>query len=227
MTDKFSIPISIIIAGGLIAGAFYLSNTNSIKISENKTQQTSSGIRDVSLDDHILGNPDADIILIEYSDTECPYCKTYHSTLQRLINEYGKNGKVAWVYRHFPVDSLHSRARKEAEATECANELGGQEKFWEYINAVYSRTSSNNSLPPEELPKIASDIKLNIDDFNKCLNSGKYADKVNADYKEAVNSGAQGTPYTIIVTKDGAKTPIPGAYPYEDLKKVIDAVLKD
>src|SRR6185436_7093141 len=78
--------------------------------------------------DHILGNPNAEVIMVEYSDLECPFCKEFHSTLRRVMNEYGKDGKVAWVYRHFPIDSLHPKARKEAEATECAAELGGESK---------------------------------------------------------------------------------------------------
>ncbi|MEQ1561392.1 MAG: thioredoxin domain-containing protein [Nitrospira sp.] len=228
LMEKLSVPIALVIAGGLIAGSLYYSNIKvtkeAVKVSE-KTEVKSVDMRPVSGDDHILGNPDADIVIVEYSDTECPYCKQFHATLARVMSEYGSSGKVAWVYRHFPIDALHSKARKEAEATECANELGGPEKFWEYINLVYATTGSNNSLDPAELPKIAKTVGLNVTTFNTCLSSGKYAEKVQADYEDAIKAGGQGTPTSIILTKDGIKTPVPGALPYENLKAVIDAVL--
>jgi protein-disulfide isomerase len=230
--EKISIPIAIVIAGGLIAGSLYLSNVNASKqnIKQVPVVQTASNIRNVTADDHIMGNPNADIIIVEYSDTECPYCKVFHATLQRMMNEYGKDGKVAWVYRHFPIDSLHSKSRKEAEASECANELGGPAKFWEYLNLIYSRTNSNDTLDPAELPKIATAVGLDVKAFNACLSSGKYASKVEADYQDGVKSCSGnsqcGTPSSILITKDGTKTPIQGAYPYDQLKNVLDALLK-
>ncbi len=231
--EKLSIPIAIIIAAGLIAGSIYLSNTASTKQAVKNqlvANSTGDGIRAVSADDHIIGNPNADVVLIEYSDTECPFCKEFHNTLQRMMSEYGKDGKVAWVYRHFPIDALHSKSRKQAEATECANELGGPTKFWEYINLLYFRTTSNNTLDPAELPKIAKAVGLDVGAFNSCLSSGKYAAKVEADYQDGVKSCAGstqcGTPSSIIVSKDGTKVPLQGAYPYDQLKPILDALLK-
>ena len=228
--EKLSVPIAIVISGALIAGALYYSNIKQPTKIVNNTAPTEntnfSSMRPVSADDHILGNPNASLIIVEYSDSECPFCKTFHTTLQRVISEYGKDGKVAWVYRHFPIDQLHSKARKEAEAMECANELGGNEKFWEYANTLYDKTSSNNSLDPLELPKIAKTVGLNVSDFETCLSSGKYAEKVEADYQDAVKAGGRGTPNSIILSKDGVRTPIEGAMPYESLKNIIDELLK-
>jgi protein-disulfide isomerase len=127
--EKLSVPIAIVIAGVLIAGSLYYSNIKVAKQVVNTAPTEAISMRAVSSDDHILGNPNADVVIVEYSDTECPFCKQFHTTLRRVMDEYGKDGKVAWVYRHFPIDQLHSKARKEAEATECANELGGAEKF--------------------------------------------------------------------------------------------------
>ena len=226
--EKLSVPIAIIIAGGLIAGSLYYSNIK-VKKEVVKTPTTtvdaSSSMRPISADDHILGNPNADAIIVEYSDTECPFCKQFHGTLRRVMDEYGKDGKVAWVYRHFPIDSLHPKARKEAEATECANELGGPSKFWEYINMVFDVTTSNNNLDPTQLPVIAKNVGLDVSVFNKCLSSGKYKDRVEANYQDAVKTGGRGTPHSILVSKDGLKTTIVGAQPYENLKSVIDALL--
>lgn len=229
--EKLSVPIAIVIAGLLIAGSLYFANTKmnsqGVKPVVQGTDTTGSTVnmRPVSADDHILGNPNADLVIVEYSDTECPYCKQYHTTLRRVMDEYGKTGKVAWVYRHFPIDSLHSKARKEAEATECASELGGQAKFWEYTNLLYQTTLSNDSLDPAELPKMAKTVGLDVTAFNACLSSGRHADKVQADYDDAVAAGGRGTPNTILVSKDGTKTVVQGAQPYENLKNIIDAVL--
>lgn len=228
--EKLSVPIAIVIAGGLIAGAFYYSNIKNAKeLAKVPTAplQNSGGedMRPITADDHILGSPNAELMFVEYSDTECPFCKQFHTTLKQMMEEYGASGKVAWVYRHFPIDQLHSKARKEAEASECANELGGPTKFWEYLNNIYVRTNSNNSLDPAELPKIAKDIGLDVKAFNTCLSSGKYAAKVEADYQDAVKAGGRGTPNSIIVARDGTKIVVQGAQPYDNIKRTIDALL--
>lgn len=229
--EKLSVPIAIIVAGGLIAGALYYSNIKNIKAvaqapSPQNQEETVGDMLPVSNEDHIIGNPDAELIIVEYSDTECPFCKVFHKTMQRVINDYGESGKVAWVYRHFPIDQLHSKARKEAEATECAAELGGPAKFWEYTNLLYATTNSNDSLPASELPKMAKSVGLDVKAFNNCLSSGRHTEKVEADYKDAIAAGGRGTPNSIIVSKDGTKTQIQGAQPYESLKTVIDALLQ-
>ncbi len=229
--EKLSVPIAIVIAGGLIAGALYYSNLKGGQVVKNNTAQGAKTSNEISMKpvtavDHILGNPKADVIIVEYSDTECPFCKIFHGTMRRVMDEYGKDGKVAWVYRHFPIDTLHSKARKEAEATECANELGGPAKFWEYINMLFDTTNSNNSLDPAQLPIIAKNVDLDVKAFNACLSSGKYADLVEANYQDAIKAGGQGTPNSILVSKDGTKTQVQGAQPYSSLKNILDALLK-
>ena len=226
--EKLSVPIAVVIAGALIAGALYFSNIKTpVKVAGNvPVANATVSMRPVTIDDHILGNPNADVIIVEYSDPECPYCKTFHNTLRQIMNVYGKDGKVAWVYRHFPIDQLHSKSRNEAQAMECANELGGVGKFWEFTNALYDTTNSNNSLDPAELPKIAKNVGLDVTAFNSCLSSGKYAAKVEADYQDAIKAGGIGTPNSIILSKDGTKTPVEGAVSYEALKNIIDALLK-
>lgn len=231
LLEKLSVPLAIVIAGLLIGGSLYYSN---IKISQQPQVKTvelgsnpdTNNMRDVSSDDHILGNPNATLKIVEYSDTECPYCKQFHLTLKKIMDIYGKTGQVAWVYRHFPIDQLHSKARKEAEATECANELGGPQKFWEYTDMVYATTNSNNSLDPAQLPIIAGKVGLDVTAFNTCLSSGKYAEKVEADYQDAVKAGGRGTPNSIVVSEDGTKTVIQGAQSFEAVKGIIDALLK-
>lgn len=231
MLEKLSVPIAIVIAGVLIGGSLYYSNIKiasqpQVKTVELAKNPDADGMRAVSADDHILGNPNATLKIVEYSDLECPFCKVFHQTMKQVMDVYGKSGKVAWVYRHFPIDQLHSKARKEAEATECANELGGAEKFWEFTDMVYATTNSNNSLDPAQLPVIAGKVGLDVKAFNACLSSGKYAEKVEADYQDAVKAGGRGTPNSIVVSADGTKTVIQGAQSFEAVKGIIDALLK-
>ncbi|HEX9608922.1 MAG TPA: thioredoxin domain-containing protein [Candidatus Paceibacterota bacterium] len=226
--NKLSIPIAIIIAGALIAGAIYLVNRDVSPRSGtgNPAAETDAEIdlAPVTANDHILGNPDAKIVIVEFSDTECPFCKQFHETMHRIIDEYGRDGRVAWVYRHFPIPQLHSKAPKQAEATECAAELGGNTVFWKYIDRVFEITPSNNGLDMALLPVIAEEVGLDRTAFETCLNSGKHTGAVAAQFDAAIAAGASGTPYSIMIV-DGELIPIPGAQPYATVRSAIEAAL--
>lgn len=230
LKNYYLIPLSIIIAGVLIAGGIYLGGQRRALAPTNATQgesPTDINVKPVTNDDHILGSKDAKIQIVEYSDLECPFCKAFQTTLHQAFDKYGKNNDIAWIYRHFPLAELHPKAPKEAEAAECANELGGNDKFWKFVDGVYKVTPSNNGLDPAELPKIAGQIGLDVNKFNTCLQSGKYTDKIQASYQDALAAGGQGTPYTVLVTSKG-KIPITrGAISFEELSAQIDQVLAD
>jgi len=190
----------------------------------SKERSAAVTVPPVSAEDHILGSKDARLVLIEYSDLECPYCKNFHQTMQQIMKEYGD--KVAWVYRSYPL-SFHQNAKKEAEAAECAAELGGNEAFWKYIDTIYERTSSNGTgFALAKLTPLAKEIGLNEDKFKQCLDSGKYAQYVQRVEAGGVKAGIQGTPGTIIIANNGKKDIIPGALPYDRVKAQLDALLK-
>lgn len=202
--SNYATPIAIVIAGVVIAGAMYFSDgpKTEAPVLTKPVINSIDQMKLVSAEDHIRGNPNAEITIIEYSDTECPFCKRFHTSMQGIIDTYGKDGQVAWVYRHFPLDGLHSKTRKEAEATECAGELGGDESFWKYIDLVYTNTPANNGLDLAKLPEFAKSIGLDGAKFEQCLASGKYADKVGADLQSGIKIGIQGTPYSVMVLKE-------------------------
>lgn len=237
--NNYLIPASIVVAGVIIAGAMFVANRPNNPDSGGFPQQTTTPtggtdiqatlnkIKAVTQADHILGDPNAPVKVVEFSDTECPFCKRFHATMHQLMAEYGTEGKVAWVYRHFPLDQLHPKARKEAEATECANELGGNEKFWAFVDKLYEITPSNNQLDPAQLPQIAVDVGLDRAQFESCLASGKYAQVVADNLQDAINSGGLGTPYSVVIAANGKKSTIEGAYPYEDVKLIIDLALQE
>lgn len=86
--------------------------------------------------DHIRGNPNARITLVEYSDLQCPFCKRFHPTVQQALEEYG--GQIRWVYKHYPIDQIHPQARPAGEAAECIGEQKGNEGFWQFVDAVFA-----------------------------------------------------------------------------------------
>ncbi len=235
-------PISIIIAGILIAfGLSYSGNkTTSSKggakdLINGALQKNAPEVAPVTSADHIRGSKDAKIVIIEYSDTECPFCKVYHQTMKKIFSEYGADNNVAWVYRHFPLSygprALHKNASKEAEATECAAELGGEDVFWKYIDAIYATTKSNDGLDLSTLPSLAATVGLDQAKMKACIDSGKYATKIKESYDAGVKAGAAGTPYTVLQFK-GEDIPLVneqgqglGALPYDVMKKIIDNML--
>lgn len=229
--NPYLIPASIIVAGILIAFAvFYAKGTPgtsspSNSSFENSRSPAAKNMRPISSDDHILGNPEAPVKIVEYSDLECPFCKSYHPTLKQVMNEYGKDGRVAWVYRHFPLDSIHPKARQEAEASECAAEQGGNEKFWAYVDRLFEITPSNNRLEASRLPEIAQEIGLDRQRFESCLSSGRHAERVARDLEDAINSGGDGTPYTVVLAKNGDVFPFAGALPYQRVREIVEKAI--
>ncbi|OGG40720.1 hypothetical protein A3A21_01875 [Candidatus Jorgensenbacteria bacterium RIFCSPLOWO2_01_FULL_45_25b] len=230
------LPVSILIAAVLIAGSLvYSTGKNSVAgkklASETLDEVSPEYVKEIDKNEHVLGDISAPVKIIEFSDLECPFCKRFHQTMKQVMEAY--EGKVVWVYRHFPIDQLHSKARKESEASECAGELGGNEKFWEYVDKIYEVTPSNNGLDPALLPKLAEEIGLNKKAFEGCLKSGKYAEKIASQIEEAEKAGAKGTPYSIIITKKGKRYAIPGAFLFEDagsqadMKRIVEAALKN
>ena len=235
-TTTLTIPIAIIIAGVLIAGAVYLGTSKGASTTAVNNQQPQQApqqtgdleaMKAISSSDHIRGNPDAPVKIVEYSDTECPFCKRFHTTMKEVMDEYGKDGKVAWVYRHFPLDQLHSKARKEAVALECANEQGGNDKFWSYADRLYEITPANNGLDPAELPKIAQYVGLDVAKFNTCLASTKYEQHIEDVVQNATANGGNGTRWSIVVGKNDKKYPLSGAQPYASVKQLIDLALQE
>ncbi len=161
--------------------------------------------------DHIRGDKNAKITIVEFSDFQCPFCQRFHTTMQQVMGEY-KDG-VRWVYKHFPLDSIHPHARKAAEAAECAADQG---KFWEYADKLMENQAS---LGDALYGSIASDLGLNKSKFNDCLASGKMAAVVEGDYQQGLAAGVNGTPGNFINGQS-----VPGAVPFAQIKSIIDSL---
>lgn len=229
------IALAILINGGVIK---FKSNATSVAVPSLGTTQAAAvpqalptepvvgPVKPLKAEDHVRGDRNARILLFEYSDLECPFCKRFHPTAQQIVDTY--KGQVAWVYRHFPLDQIHRKADKEAESLECANELGGEDGFWKLTDKIFEVTPSNDGLNLEDLPKLAGEVGLNQSAFKTCLDSSKYADHVEADYQGGIKAGITGTPGNILLDTKTKKTKlIPGALPFEQFKQTIDNMLKE
>lgn len=210
---------AILIVGILIAGAILLRGT---KAPTNGTTTTVWQGRAIGADDHIVGNPNAKIVVVEYSDLECPFCKVFHNTMQQVVKN--SDNKVAWVYRQYPIPQLHPKAFHESEATECAWDQGGNDAFWKYTDRVFEITQSNNKLDVAELPKVAQYVGLDLVTFNTCLASGKFQAKIQADIDDGSKVGVNGTPSSFILMKGKIVGTIQGAQPYETVMQKINAL---
>jgi Protein-disulfide isomerase len=141
-----------------------------------------------------------------------------------LIADY--QGKVALIFRHYPLDA-HKRSKNEAMAAECTAEYEGDGAFWKFIDKVFEVTPSNDKLDPAKLPEIAVQIGANKDDFNECMKSGKFMQRVESDFKGGTDAGVRGTPTAFVVNEKGDVWFLPGAYPKEQIKALIEAAMKE
>lgn len=170
----------------------------------------------VTAADHVRGDTNAPITIVEYSDFQCPFCARFHPTMQQIMEEY--DGKVKWVYRHYPL-SFHPEAKPSAEASECAGEQG---KFWEYADAlVENQAALSSSL----YTKLAEDLGLDTSDFASCLSSDKYLDVIDTQLQGGMAAGVTGTPGSFVIGPDGNAQSIKGALPFSSIKPLIDQML--
>lgn len=223
LMQSLAIPFAIVIAGVAIASAIYFGNGSNSGLAVATGNQIAS-LDPVTKKDHILGNPNAKIVIVEYSDLECPFCKTFHKSMNQVMSEYGESGKVAWVYRHFPL-SFHSKADKEAQATECVAKLGGNAKFWEYTNKIFEITPANNGLDMSLLPKLAQEIGIDEAAFTACLASDEMKPIIEAGLASGIKAGVRGTPHSLILVDKKVVGTIDGAQPFAAVKAQIDALL--
>lgn len=164
-------------------------------------------------DDYVLGSDSAQITIIEFSDYECPYCRKWHTEVFPQIREkYGD--KVRFVYRDFPLYSIHPNAEPAAIAANCAGE---QDKYWEFNELLFN---GNKDLSPATYEAYAKDLGLNVDTFTACQSEPGMKEEVTADYDFAANLGVRSTPTFFI---NGLA--VVGAQPFEVFEQVIDMEL--
>ncbi len=176
---------------------------------------TSSTTINVKINEKVKGSQNAPVIIIEYSDFECPFCgKFFRETLPLIESNYINTGKVKFIYKHFPLRNIHFNAQIAAEASECANE---QHKFWQYHDLLFQNTPN---FKENNLIQYASQINLDVDQFSKCLSSGKYKSVIEEELKEGIKNGITGTPGFLINNKL-----VTGAQSFSVFEQIIESSL--
>lgn len=223
----FFIPIAIVVGMGLIAAAMYLSRANAPLpiIAPHTTHKTVAAgmVPPVTARDHILGNPNAPIVMIEYTDFDCPYCQAFQTTMHEIMTNYGADGKVAWVLRNLPFQQLHPNAPGLALDAECVASLGGNNAYWKFVDLLFSRPSGSET-DLTNIPGYVQQVGVDQTKYQDCVNAGAKRSIVQHEFNDAIAAGAQGTPYTVITVGNQHFT-IAGARPYNTVAKVLDTLL--
>lgn len=170
----------------------------------------------------LLGNKNAKVILVEFSDFQCPFCKgLFDGAYQQIKKDYIDTGKVALAFRHYPLPN-HPLAPVASEASECAND---QDKFWEYHDLLFTGQETWSPMTDADartqFVTYASELGLDTNEFSSCLESGKHKEKIARDTADAQAAQVNATPTTFINGQ-----PVVGALPYAAFKTIIDQELK-
>jgi protein-disulfide isomerase len=220
---SFSIPIAlgaaVVIIGSAIYFAYFKSSETAAAPAVPKVE---TYIPPVTADDHIYGDPAAPIKIVEYVDFDSSFSKSFDATMKDISVSY--SGKVAWVLRNFPLQESHPGAPRLALAAECVASLSGNDAYWKFKDALFE-ASPSEAFDPALLTHTAISMGIDGKAFDTCIASGEFAKRVNDEFNQAVAAGALGSPYSVLITEDGAQAALPGAQPEENLKAAIDAAL--
>lgn len=220
MKPSITIPLAIIIGGGIIAIAVYASVS---KHAASTAAGNPALVRPISGADHILGNPTAPVMIVEYADFDCTYCKTFNDTLRQVIATEGTDGKVALVFREFPLTEIHPNALSHARAAECVAQVAGNDTFWKFADALFA----HQPVDPASYGTLANSVGVSGNAFASCYaNAAATVDaRITADREDALAVGAQGTPYSLILVRGAAPIVMDGAYSYDAVKQLVDQAL--
>ena len=195
--------------------------------SQLPSKQPTAAVKISIDDDPIIGDADAPITIIEFSDFQCPFCARFHTqTLPLILEEYIQKGKVRLVFRDFPIQSIHPNALPASVAANCANEQG---KFKEMHDALFENQSEWNKQDAVNalalFSQYAARIGLDQDTFDACLKSGKHIEEIRKDLDDGRDYGVSGTPGFFVGNDHIGYVELKGAQPFESFKKLIDAQL--
>jgi protein-disulfide isomerase len=226
---KFTLttPLAVIIGAVIIACG--IMGYGLITKDGTQTKVAMFGGKAIDDKDYIDGNAKSHVIVIEYSDPECPFCVQLHPTMKKIRGDY--KDKVAFVYRHFPLTQIHSHAYDESRALACAGTLGGTSAFYEYLDSLfgYKITNRTTQLPQTGKEDIAKNIGLDISAFTSCMKTNQTAATIDTSTEDGIAAGVQGTPasFVLLKTRKGYEviSSVDGARDYAYIKAAIEEAL--
>ncbi len=221
LSQKYVAVIILLLFVGLLSFA-YTKNASQAVLPH---QTRAIPIAPVTSTDHIRGNNDAKVTIVEYSDFECPSCIYFQSTIKQIMETYGD--KIRWIVRFYPLPQ-HANAEKEAEAAECVSEIDGNDAFWKFSDKIFANmhiTEDGTGLSLEKLPILAKQVGVDPTLFAKCLDSGKFSAKIQNNIANADAAGIHQFPSTIIIDRRGDMQVVVSSQPFAVYKSIIDQAL--
>lgn len=220
---KYILNVIIIIL--FFVGIIFLSLNNKTERTVNTATDNNSENYIQEQNQNIMGNPNARLKIVEYTDPDCPFCQRFHNTMLQLIEHY--KGEIAWEYKHYPIPELHPEAFEKSLALECAKEQGGNLMFWKFTNELYKLNMTKELTKINLIEEVSKNLKINSSDILKCVEEGRYAQKVVLDMQEGNNLKVEGTPTSFIYIDGNIVEQIPGAQEFNTIKSRIDLLLAD
>lgn len=252
--QNLMVPVAIVIAGAIVgASIFFVDKSHPVTAAPATGANVPSEMKNIPLvttADHIQGNANAPITVVEYTDLECPFCKQFDGTMQKITAAYP--GKLAWVIRDFPLQQLHPNAPKLALASECVAHLGGNDAYWKFKDSIFTQAPINTFFDMTKLTSTAKGVGVDSKAFDACVASSTYQEKITQEFNDAIAAGGQGTPFSVLVlskkmpasvqkaltgiaatlqpgtltvSKDGTQVGMSGSQPEAVVKSIIDALL--
>ncbi len=226
--SSITVPIAIVFGFSLIALAVYFSgigSTTEIKPPVQNTEVVKNGkIKPIDGTDYIRGNPNAPILVVEYSDYDCAFCKNFHETMNQIMNEFGVTGRVAWVYRQFPIKELHPNSTRISEAALCVGELAGNDGFWKFSDSVFKERGDTELTNISRLPEYALAAGVDKDAYIKCIDSNKHQKSIEDSINEGKGLGIEGTPHSYVIIGN-QQADIEGAQPHPVVRQIISDLI--
>ena len=225
--SSLAVPIAIIFGFCMIALSIYFSGLNS-KANNQKPRENTSAISTASFEqvkiidekDYIKGNPNAPIMLIEYSDYECPTCNEFYPTLKKVLNEFGATGKVAWIYRQYPIVNLYPNSAKLSETALCVGEVGGNTAFWKFTDSIFQERQPDSLTDMSKLESLVTNSGVDKDYFESCIRNGRHKKPLEKNITVATEAGVIGLPHTFVVVGNQVES-FTGAESYPVVRQVI------
>lgn len=218
------IPVAILVGGAIVALSIYLT-IHTPEASTGSGTGDPSFVTPVTPSDNIFGNPSAPIKIVEYADFDCEYCAQFDTTMQEIMTNYGASGEIAWVYRNFPITSLHPNAMSAAEAAECVAKTAGSDAYWKFADSLFT----NQPVDPTNYLSYAQAAGADPNAVGTCEESASSTvdTTIDAQVANAKAIGALGTPYSVMLVPGQTPVVIDGAYPYSAMQQLVQQALSE
>lgn len=234
-SQSLALPIAIVLGFGIIAATIYSTSSSTRTATPLPAQNTTmdfdtlatqlqAPIQTVTADDFIRGNPSAPVMLVTYTSFECPSCRNFHFTMNRIMQNYGPDGTVAWVFRPLPIDTEYPNDSRISEIAMCVGDTAGNTVFWEFVDLVFAERDALRGSDVERLPELVTQAGASAEAVNTCIENGAHREAVLLSSGDAIDSGAFGAPYTVVLAGNDSGV-INGPQSYAAMVEIVQGAI--